>query len=290
LLVGDTSYDPRGYLSPTLENQLPTFLVDTDFGGETASDYVFTLPVNPEGTVPGSISPEPLNISIGRIPARDQADVTNFAKKIIGYEKNLMANPDDDWQRRIVAIADRDDAGFLTDAQEYLKLFPGDFSTQLIGPDINVNINKQAIRDQFRNGSKIIAYFGHGSVNMWGSSNLLSHEDINELQNGDRLPIVLQFTCLTGLFTHPDVESLAESLLLRPGGGAVAVLAPSSLTLPDDQYWLSKTLAQSFIDGSEIRLGDIISHVYAQMKSAPPGLEDVIYTFIVFGDPALMVR
>lgn len=54
------------------------------------------------------------------------------------------------------------------------------------------------------------------------------------LENGDRLPIVLNMTCLTALFTHPQVESLAESLLWQRKGGVVAVLAPTSLTLPTD--------------------------------------------------------
>ena len=41
LLIGDASYDPRGYLTPPEANRLPTFLVQTVYGGETASDIPF---------------------------------------------------------------------------------------------------------------------------------------------------------------------------------------------------------------------------------------------------------
>ena len=41
--------------------------------------------------------------------------------------------------------------------------------------------------------------------------------DVGALEHPDALPIVANFTCLAGLFTHPEATSLAEALLFRSG-------------------------------------------------------------------------
>ena len=103
-----------------------------------------------------------------------------------------------------------------------------------------------------------MGYFGHGSVTQWGKDNLFTVKDVASLQNGDRLPLVINMTCLTGLFTHPKVQSLTETLLWKPDGGAVAVLAPTSLTLSGDQSFLSNALVQSFVERSHGAAGRCI--------------------------------
>ncbi len=70
LLVGDASYDPKGFVAPPEANQLPTFLVETVFGGETASDV---------GFVQLNEDPWP-DLAIGRVPARSVEQVEIFVK------------------------------------------------------------------------------------------------------------------------------------------------------------------------------------------------------------------
>jgi hypothetical protein len=69
----------------------------------------------------------------------------------------------------------------------------------------------------------------------------------------------------------------------------VAVLAPSSLTLPIDQSFLSQAFVEAMIADPQARLGEI--HLQAR-RSVPPdtsGSLDVMRTFMLFGDPALRI-
>jgi hypothetical protein len=277
LLVGDASYDPRGYQAPPEANRLPTFLVDTVFGGETASDIPF-----------GQLDDDPWSeIAIGRLPARDAKQVEIAVGKILAYEKALLAG---DWGERIVAVADGQSGSFQIDAQRFLDRFSEDFDRILYAPAAGQADSSQQVRAHFEEGSLLVAYFGHGSVTQWGKDKIFTTENVTGLGNGDRLPVVVNMTCLTGLFTHPEVASLAETLLWEPGGGAVAVLAPTSLTLPTDQSFLSDALVDALMADPNARLGDVSQQAREQVPVDNEGGLDVMQTFLLFGDPAMRMQ
>ncbi len=90
--------------------------------------------------------------------------------------------------------------------------------------------------------------------------------------------------CLNGYFQDVFTESLAESLLLSPNGGAVAVWASSGLTSPDPQFQMDKVFtAAAFMPGE--RLGDAIQTAKSAITDA-----DVRRTFILFGDPMVKLK
>jgi hypothetical protein len=287
LLLGDASYDPRGFISDVDANRLPVFLVSTVYGGETGSDLGYA--VSGGGDWPLSEEADVLSgIAVGRIPARDGRQVEQFVDKVIEFENsiaNRAALPE--WMTTITAVADGNDPQFQADAQQFLDLFNNPFTVDLLAPPAGQSGAGQSIRDKINAGSLLLAYFGHGSIQMWGKDQLFTKDDVALLANDSYPAIVLNLTCLTGLFTHPEFESLAESLLLRPAGGAVAVLAPTSLTLPNDQRFLSQAFARSLLADSPARLGD---HFLAAQQAIPMGREstrDVLRTFLLFGDPAM---
>jgi hypothetical protein len=146
------------------------------------------------------------------------------------------------------------------------------------------------VRDEMAKGHMLVAYFGHGSLNMWGKDKLFTADDAASLTESDDLPIVLNLTCLTGLYTHPKVESLAEALLFQPGAGAVAVLAPSSLTLAADQTFLTRPFVQALLESPHAALGDVHLAARRQVDAAQEGPRDVMLTFMLYGDPALRVQ
>jgi hypothetical protein len=80
------------------------------------------------------------------------------------------------------------------------------------------------------NGSLIVNYNGHGSTEQWSFSDLLDDSTATNLTNGGRLPVYFLMDCLNGFFQDVYTESLAESLLPAPHGGAVGVWASSGLT------------------------------------------------------------
>jgi len=274
LLVGDASYDPRGYQTPPEANQLPTFLIQTEYGGETASDV---------GFVQLNDDPWP-DLAIGRMPARSVEQVSELVAKTLKYEASMTSRT---LEQSIVAIADGQDPSFRDDAQAFLDLFPASYERELYAPDAGVVGANQEIKKILEAGNRVVAYFGHGSVNMWGKDKLFTAVDVGQLSESERFPVVINMTCLTGLYTHPKLESLAEALLWKKEGGAVAVLAPSSLTLPIDQSFLSRALVDAMLADPQARLGEIHLRARRQVPAVTSGSLDVMRTFMLFGDPAL---
>jgi hypothetical protein len=276
LLVGDASYDTLNATTPPQANRVPTFLVQTMFGGETASDVGFAQLDDDE---------QP-DIAIGRVPAREVDQVRVFVEKTLAYEQNA---PSGEWRSRVLAVADGQDPAFQAEAQRFLDQFSAGFQTTLVSPPAgSAQANTEIVND-LNAGSALVGYFGHGSVTQWGKDNLFTVKDVASLQNGAKVPVVINMTCLTGLFTHPKVQSLTETLLWKPDGGAVAVLAPTSLTLSDDQSFLSQALVQAYLKDRTARLGDIFVQAQRAVPTAGAGAQDVLRTFLLFGDPALVI-
>jgi len=274
LLVGDATYDPRGYLAPAGANLVPTFLVPTVFGGETASDTAFVRLDN---------DPWP-DMAIGRVPARTPQQVRTLVEKTLAYERGTAEGS---WPHRILLIADGQDGLFRTQSQALLAQIPADYAVVEFYPEAGaLNANRE-LRRLMEPGSLLVNYIGHGSISQWGKDLIFTTADAAALANGKRLPVVLNMTCLTGLFTHPKVESLAEGLLWAEGGGAVAVLAPTSLTLPGDQSFFNQALFQVLLQERIPTLGQAIVRAKRQTPADSAEVRDVVETFTLFGDPAL---
>jgi hypothetical protein len=225
-----------------------------------------------------------LDIYVGRVPARSSQQVRTFVEKNIRNEKQqLAAKP----HLNILAVADGEGETFSDEAQGFLNLFPEAYQTQLFAPSAGVTGANKQIIDYINQGYMLIGYFGHGSINMWGKDRLFSSEDISKLTNGNIFPLFVNMTCLTGLFTHPKVDSLAEGLLWYPNGGAVAVLAPTSLTLPLDQSYLYRALIQGYLDAPDKSIGELLQQARVEMSvnNNNQSTEDVMLTFLFFGDP-----
>jgi hypothetical protein len=272
-LVGDASYDPLGYQAPAEANRLPVFLIDTIYGGQTASDVGY-VQLNQDGWP---------DLALGILPARSADQVAVVVEKTLAYEAALAAGA---LPGNILAVADGQEAGFEKDARAFLNLFGEAYPAEVFAPPAGAVDAASQIEAQFVDGQGLVAYFGHGSLKMWGKDKLFTVEDAARLEH-DTLPVVLNMTCLTGLYTHPQVESLAEAFLFNPHGGAVAVLAPSSLTLAGDQSFLSRPLVQEMLADPDATLGQAHLAARRQISLDSPGQRDVMMTFILFGDPAL---
>ena len=85
----------------------------------------------------------------------------------------------------------------------------------------------------FNEGAAALNFQGHGQVDRWaftanstGSlvNYLFGADDVAQLKNGVRLPVVLEMACLTGSFHRTEMHgaTIDEMLLLAPNGGAIA--------------------------------------------------------------------
>ena len=145
---------------------------------------------------------------------------------------------------------------------------------------------KLALASQVADGRLIVNYAGHGSTQVWGEhSDLLNPDDINGWSNS-RLPFVITMNCLNGLFQGIyDEESLAETLLRAPDGGAVAVWASSGVTSTAMQEMMTRELYRLIFQGGPSTLGEMV----AAAKRAVTD-RDVRRSWIFFGDPALRLK
>lgn len=269
LLLGDTTYDVYGYTVPLTRNRLPSFFVQTHFGGQTVSDVQYTW-------LDADALPD---IALGRVPAETPAQVQAWVQKTLAY---AQATAPATRRAQILAVADGQEPQFAAQAQNFLKQFTAPYQTAQLAPPANAT----AVQTAWNADPLFVIYFGHGSLTQWGKDKLFTVDDVAGL-NPSALPVVINMTCLTGLFTHPKVSSLTEALLFKPQGGVVAALAPTSLTLPGNQSLFSNAFAQAFLQAPSTPLGQLVLQAQRQIPTDDANNLEVLQTFWLFGDPAL---
>lgn len=278
LLVGDASYDYRDHVQGKFKDMVPTYLLDTTYVGETASDNWFVR----FGSDPEDYRP---SMAIGRLPAQSADQVTAMVDKILRYEQSAPAG---DWRSRALLVADDDETTFTTMsdilASDYLtntyqveKVYIGQ------APDPNA-----AVVRALNEGVSFVNYVGHGSLDVWGAEKALKSADLARIDNADgRLPLLVTMTCLTGYFHHPNAESLGELLLRAPDKGIVAALVPTSESITSHQQPLAEAFYQELFGDEAVTIGEAMMRAKQSMPENGKMYRDVIETFNLLGDPAL---
>lgn len=163
------------------------------------------------------------DIALGRLPVRSTNDMATISAKIIGYEKaytNLQGQ--NEWFERGALVGDPSDSGIST-------IITNEYIEQLL-----VNNNFNDIRTNYGNGSYSswmrnqlndgVLYFNYrGFYGVSGFNN----SDVNNTNNGYKLPFVSVITCGTGSF-RDESTCLSEKFVVagtstNPKGGVVAI-------------------------------------------------------------------
>jgi len=142
---------------------------------------------------------------------------------------------------------------------------------------------KAALIDAINRGQRIVNYVGHGNMNAW-HGDILTVADALQLQNREHLPTFVVMNWLNGYFQDAYQDSLAESLLKSPFGGAIAVWASSSMTLPGEQTAMAKAFYRQAFKAHS-RLGDALMRAKFMTSDV-----DVRRSWILLGDPTLRLR
>jgi hypothetical protein len=114
---------------------------------------------------------------------------------------------------------------------------------------------------------------------------IFSGKDAEGLSNKGRLGFFVNMTCLNGFFQDVYMETLAESLLKAPNGGAVAVWTSSGLTEPGPQVLMNQELIRLLFNGEGLRIGE--ATMRAKAATSDP---DIRKTWILFGDPSTRLK
>ena len=129
-------------------------------------------------------------------------------------------------------------------------------------------------------------YVGHGGLDRFSGSGLLVSDDVSSMTNVGKYPVVTAMTCIVGQFSIPGYSSLAEYLVLKQQGGAVAMWSPTGISVDSEALILdTKFFQHAFKEGMHV-LGDVIIKTlqdYAQ-EGTEPSMMDI---YNLLGDPAL---
>lgn len=283
LLVGDATYDPAYNITKGEINRLPTFFIDTIFGGQTSTELPFSVFDQSDLSFLESATSFQPTIAVGRLPATSPQQVRQWVSKVITYEQDKMKPQSE----AILAIADPYEDYFSRDATAFTELWTAPMRKELFLPTASEDDLPQKIQGYFQQDFQIIAYFGHGAIDLWGKDEIFTAQEAQRLSGQVSYPIVLSFTCLSGYYIHPEVLSLTEALLWNPRGGAILVIAPTSLTLAEDQNFLWKAFVESYQRHEKERIGDVWRDVIARIHLKNEGVRDVVLTYTLFGDPAM---
>jgi hypothetical protein len=281
LLVGDGTHDPKGYLSSSFATLIPPFLADVDpWMGETASDNRYVT-VDGEDFLPDML--------IGRLPANNPIELGIMVSKIVQHETQTPSNL---WQHQALFVADDTDSQ-SGDFASLSDILIDQFPTHPFAPQRLYYVPNQTTPEEFRSnllqawnaGSGLIMYTGHSAISYWAHEIFFHLVYVPNLENRQKLPVLLEMTCFTGSFQIPDLQTLDEVLLSHQGGGAVAAWGSTGLGVSTGHHWLAEGFMKTiYQDGlSEIGLATLAG----KMNLASVGVNlDLIDTFNLLGDPA----
>ena len=112
------------------------------------------------------------------------------------------------------------------------SLIKGYLSDYPILPEIPQDLTDRII-DEINQGVIIVNY-GHGSTQNFAHGDIVYPDDVPNLSNDQRLPVMVIMTCLNGCFVMPNFLSSSEEILLVDGAGAVAAFASRGMiTMPN---------------------------------------------------------
>ena len=186
-------------------------------------------------------------------------------------------------------LADNSDAGgdFPADSDDLTALIPQEYTVEKIYlSQQTIGDARQSLLDGINSGAALVNYLGHAGMDRFAQEGLLQTDDMGSLSNGDKLPIVIAMSCVVGRYELPGYDSLGEALVMDQDGGAIAVWAPTGLSMNVDAKFLNEDFIRANIINQKETLGmgvlDALQ-AYSARGISPVFLQ--IYTLL--GDPAL---
>lgn len=250
ILFGKGTYDNRNLLGssvPTMVTYETPYSFDSE-GGSYASDDIMGY-LSPYGY--GSSS-ETLEVSAGRLPAKNADEATLLVDKIERYmtRKDLDDETNrGDWRNYVALLADDADPSHPSDTafahssetiatalktsmpQINIDRLYADAYHQESGsigsyyPDLN-----NALRQRINYGCLLLNYIGHGSAEYIGTERFIEPANIAAYSNGDRMPFFVTSTCSYGRFDRVDEVCGAELCVLASSAmiGVISATRPIS--------------------------------------------------------------
>jgi len=276
LLAGEGTYDYKDNQGHG-DNLVPVMMVNTPYG-LFASDNRF-VDVRGDDGVP--------EMAIGRLPVMTAEELEAAISKIMAYESG-----GGDWAHRVLMIADDPDGGgnFTADSEDIASILPPEYTVEKIYlSEYSLVEAREMFQEGIDSGALLVNFIGHAGLDRLCEEGMLLTGDVAYLNNGDKLPVVTAMTCVVGRFAVPGFDSLSEALVLRQGGGAIALWSPTGLSINAEARILDQKFFRAVFEDGEKTLGGSI----LKALDAYAGRGGAIYMLQIYnllGDPALEMR
>lgn len=264
-------------------------LFESTSAGQAASDYRFSL-LSGADAIPDAL--------YGRIVANDLNELTTQVGRWIEYEKTPEAGGL--WYKSLMTIASNEGANpsdkeYAEQVQTALKAhtYTG-FDQFYQGTQTATAKNILAAAKE---GRSWIAYFGHGSGTSWGSTNdTFDVAAVGQLQNGDRLPILIDVACLNASYvsiptcfgkawvTKQDEGRNAGAVAFYGGSVSISWHPPAVMSVGIAKYHFEKPV---YTLGGSVLAGQL--YLIEKMGNTTATIDNLEW-YNLFGDPSLLVR
>ncbi len=267
LYVGDGDFDYKNKLAAGDDNWVIPYE-----SGLTCTDDFYTC-FTPGGT-PSSFP----CLATGRWPVQSTAEVNVLIERLITYESGSSFGP---WRDRVTFVADDEyqqgsyyssEKNHVKDTEYIAETYVPDiiniekiYLTEYPGvPDPSGGVRKPGATDDLigaiNEGCLLVNYVGHGNPTVWAHENVFQQSrDLPLLNNGDKLPLFLAFTCDWAYWDDPFEQSMPEEMINMPGGGAIAAIAATRVTTSGANAVLAfNFFNELFSEPTGIRLGDAL--------------------------------
>lgn len=242
-----------------------------------------------------------LEIGVGRLPVKNQQEAEDVVDKIIRYKTS--AKTLGSWRNDIAYLTDDGDNGsHMADAEKLFKIFDTTYITynakklhldafeqEIVPPNEYSPKAQEALLAAMEDGVFILNYLGHGGEERLTDEWVVSTGFISQLNNRQRLPLIMTATCDFGKYDDPGVISGAERLILKENGGAIALLTTTRPVFSTTNMQVNTAFHTSVfhkIDGEWPRLGD----VQRLTKNGSLGGGPVNRNFALLGDAMLRLN
>jgi len=148
---------------------------------------------------------------LGRLSCENPTQLQTIVNKIVKYEKEPYID-DLDWFNHMTLVGDSGSSGQSTiDTNIYIKSVMEEYSPDFTYAEEYQNNFVNHIASNLNSGSAFLNYRGYLNMSGWDISN------INNLNNGYKLPVAIILTCGTGSFASETSRSEAFLRAGNPG-------------------------------------------------------------------------
>ncbi|MFZ9943461.1 MAG: C25 family cysteine peptidase, partial [Bacteroidia bacterium] len=270
-------------------NYVPTF-------GAPPADMLFTC--FSQDTMPRQVFP------VGRISARNNADVYAYLDKISAHENQLQQCPEE-WQKRILHFGGGNTGAQQTQISNILSEFTGIAQDTLMGATVKTFLKtttdpiqidlSQYLQSLIDSGSALMTFVAHAS----GTSFDISTDIPQNYNNKDRYPLILANSCFVGDI-HDAARRITEDFVLLPEKGSIGFVAQPDVGLLDNlQYYSKEFYSQMALHNYGNSVGKIMGAVVDSMLNLPIVtsnfngyfiFKSVITGMTLSGDPAMVMH